>query len=34
MLEVVAALQDPTVQLQQLERLIGRDVGPSFRHRS
>jgi EAL and modified HD-GYP domain-containing signal transduction protein len=31
MLEVVSALQDPTVQLGQLERLIGRDVGLSFR---
>jgi EAL and modified HD-GYP domain-containing signal transduction protein len=30
MLEVVAALQDPTVQLHQLERLIGRDAGLSF----
>jgi c-di-GMP phosphodiesterase len=31
MLQVVAALQDPTVQLGQLERMIGRDVGLSFR---
>jgi EAL and modified HD-GYP domain-containing signal transduction protein len=31
MLQVVAALQDPTVQLAQLERMIGRDVGLSFR---
>src|SRR5579871_5289626 len=31
MLEVVAALQDPTVQLHQLERLISRDVALSFR---
>ena len=31
MLEVVAALQDPTVQLGQLERKIGRDVALSFR---
>ena len=31
MLEVVAALQDPTVQLGQLERMISRDVGLSFR---
>ena len=31
MLQVVAALQDPTVQLAQLERMIGRDVALSFR---
>jgi EAL and modified HD-GYP domain-containing signal transduction protein len=31
MLQIVAALQDPTVQLGQLERMIGRDVGLSFR---
>ncbi|MBV9607244.1 MAG: HDOD domain-containing protein [Solirubrobacterales bacterium] len=31
MLQIVAALQDPTVQLAQLERMIGRDVGLSFR---
>ncbi len=31
MLQVMAALQDPTVQLGQLERVIGRDVGLSFR---
>ena len=31
MLEVVAALQDPTVQLAQLERMISRDVALSFR---
>ena len=31
MLEVVAALQDPSVQLGQLERKIGRDVALSFR---
>ena len=31
MLEVVAALQDPSVQLHQLERLVARDVGLSFR---
>jgi len=31
MLEVVAALQDPTVQLTQLERKISRDVALSFR---
>ncbi|MBV9802858.1 MAG: HDOD domain-containing protein [Solirubrobacterales bacterium] len=30
-LQIVAALQDPTVQLGQLERMIGRDVGLSFR---
>ncbi len=30
-LQIVAALQDPTVQLAQLERMIGRDVGLSFR---
>jgi c-di-GMP phosphodiesterase len=31
MLQIVAALQDPTVQLGALERMIGRDVGLSFR---
>jgi EAL and modified HD-GYP domain-containing signal transduction protein len=31
MLEIVAALQDPTVQLHKLERMISRDVGLSFR---
>jgi c-di-GMP phosphodiesterase len=31
MLQVVAALQDPSVQLGQLERMISRDVGLSFR---
>jgi c-di-GMP phosphodiesterase len=31
MLQVMAALQDPTVQLGQLERMISRDVGLSFR---
>ena len=31
MLEVVAALQDPTVQLTQLDRMISRDVAMSFR---
>jgi c-di-GMP phosphodiesterase len=31
LLQIVAALQDPTVQLVQLERMIGRDVGLSFR---
>jgi len=31
MLEVMADLQDPTVQLAQLERKISRDVGLSFR---
>jgi c-di-GMP phosphodiesterase len=31
MLQVVAALQDPSVQLARLERMIGRDVGMSFR---
>ncbi len=31
MLQIVAALQDPTVQLGRLERMIGRDVGLSFR---
>jgi EAL and modified HD-GYP domain-containing signal transduction protein len=31
MLQIVAALQDPSVQLGQLERMIGRDVGLSFR---
>jgi EAL and modified HD-GYP domain-containing signal transduction protein len=31
MLRVVAALQDPSVQLTRLEQLIGRDVGLSFR---
>ncbi|HSC04809.1 MAG TPA: HDOD domain-containing protein [Solirubrobacteraceae bacterium] len=31
MLQIMAALQDPTVQLGQLERMIGRDVGLSFR---
>jgi c-di-GMP phosphodiesterase len=31
MLEVVAALQDPSVQLAQLERKISRDVALSFR---
>jgi EAL and modified HD-GYP domain-containing signal transduction protein len=31
MVQIVAALQDPTVQLGQLERMIGRDVGLSFR---
>ena len=31
MVEIVAALQDPSVQLHQLERLIVRDVGLSFR---
>jgi c-di-GMP phosphodiesterase len=30
-LEVVAALQDPTVQLVRVERMIARDVGLSFR---
>jgi c-di-GMP phosphodiesterase len=30
-LQVVAALQDPSVQLSRLERMIGRDVGLSFR---
>jgi c-di-GMP phosphodiesterase len=31
MLQVVAALQEPSVQLGQLERMISRDVGLSFR---
>jgi c-di-GMP phosphodiesterase len=31
MLQIVAALQDPAVQLGQLERMISRDVGLSFR---
>jgi len=31
LLEVLAALQDSTVQLGELERMIGRDVGLSFR---
>jgi c-di-GMP phosphodiesterase len=31
MLQVVAALQDPTVQLHRLEQMISRDVGLSFR---
>jgi EAL and modified HD-GYP domain-containing signal transduction protein len=31
MLEVVAALQDPSVQFAQLERMIGHDVGLSYR---
>jgi EAL and modified HD-GYP domain-containing signal transduction protein len=31
MLQIVAALQDPSVQLGKLERMIGRDVGLSFR---
>lgn len=31
LLRVLAALQDPGVQLSQLERMIGRDVGLSFR---
>jgi EAL and modified HD-GYP domain-containing signal transduction protein len=31
MLQVVAALQDPAVQLGRLERMISRDVGLSFR---
>jgi len=31
LLQVLAALQDPAVQLGQLERMIGRDVGLSFR---
>jgi EAL and modified HD-GYP domain-containing signal transduction protein len=31
LLQVLAALQDPTVQLGQLEHMIGRDVGLSYR---
>jgi len=31
MLQIMAALQDPTVQLGRLERMISRDVGLSFR---
>ncbi|HUA46872.1 MAG TPA: HDOD domain-containing protein [Solirubrobacteraceae bacterium] len=31
LLQVLAALQDPAVQLGELERMIGRDVGLSFR---
>ena len=31
MLQVVAALQDPTVQLHKVEQMISRDVGLSFR---
>jgi EAL and modified HD-GYP domain-containing signal transduction protein len=31
MLEVVAALQDPSVQLHRVEQMISRDVGLSFR---
>lgn len=31
LLQVLAALQNPSVQLGQLERMIGRDVGLSFR---
>jgi EAL and modified HD-GYP domain-containing signal transduction protein len=31
MLEVVAALQDPSVQLARLEHMIGRDIALSFR---
>jgi c-di-GMP phosphodiesterase len=31
LLQFLAALQDPTVQLGQLEQMIGRDVGLSFR---